>query len=764
MDPPRHAERPAAVETTPSDEPSPRPREARRSGHGSLRVFLGAAPGSGKTFAMLREGRERVARGEDVVVGFVETYGRPRTIEAIGRLEVLPRLRVPYRGTVLEEMDLDAVLARRPQVALVDELAHTNAPGVRHAKRWEDVEELRDAGIDVVTTVNVQHIESMKDLVEHITGIPVRETVPDQVVDGADEIQFIDITPEALRKRMRHGNIYAQEKVDTALRNFFRRGNLGALREIALRLVAQAAADSRRSVRPPPQDVLVAVSGRASSEGLIRRGVRIARRFGGLCIVLTVVRATEPDQDQALTRIRMIADQLHCSFMVRRSANIAATVMAVAAELGVHHVVVGESVTLPPVWRRQRHLLDRLVDDLPGVNIHVIARVEHPVPLPRREVERPRPDDLLRGLGRRRGALRIYLGYARGVGTTTAMLQEARRRRRRGTDVVAAAVNTQNRAECEDALSEVETLGGGCGPPVPLDVHALLRRNPDVACIDDLTGLCTDGRRRVDALPRILEAGITVIATLHTSNIRSAAGLLGELVPGAVERPLVEDSVLDAADEIELVDVTPTVLEQRLRRGDIMPLAEAANALQGEFRPQVLAALRETTFRLVAEHTDRQLVAYMRERGIERPWEVRPRVMACVPPRPDLEGLIRRAARLADSIDGELHVVTVRTRRRSDVEKDRLAEYARLTHQLGGEFVTLHESQAAPALAAYAREILATEILMARGHRRGRWARGTLRRLIRMLSDVDIHILGGWEETPGATASGSSVTPTRPGG
>ncbi|MGH7747799.1 MAG: sensor histidine kinase KdpD, partial [Candidatus Dormibacteria bacterium] len=255
------------------------------AGRGRLRVYLGAAPGAGKTFAMLREGRERVAQGEDVVIGFVETYGRPRTIEAVGHLEVVPRIHVPYRSTVLEEMDVDALLARRPQVALVDELAHTNAPGVRHPKRWEDVEDLRDAGIDVVTTVNVQHLESVKDLVEGITGIPVRETVPDRVLDGADEIHFVDIAPDALRKRMRHGNIYPPDRIDTALRNFFRQGNLAAMREIALRLVAQSTGGAPGAVRPPPQDVLVVISRRPSSEALIRRGVRMARRFGGHCSV-----------------------------------------------------------------------------------------------------------------------------------------------------------------------------------------------------------------------------------------------------------------------------------------------------------------------------------------------------------------------------------------------------------------------------------------------------------------------------------------------
>ncbi len=241
-------------------------------------------------------------------------------------------------------------------------------------------------------------------------------------------------------------------------------------------------------------------------------------------------------------------------------------------------------------------------------------------------------------------------------------------------------------------------------------------------------------------MPPILDAGITVIATLHLAALRDMAGAMGPILSGIPDAARVDDSVLALADELELVDVTPASLDERLRRGDIVPPAEAARALQGEFRPEVLAALREAAFRLIAEHTDRQLVAYMHERRIDRPWEARARVMVCVPPRPGMEGLIRRAARLADSLDGEMRAVTVRTRRRSLPEKELLGGYASLTHQLGGEFITLYGPAAAPAIAAYARRTLANEILLSRGGH-GHSSRGTLHRLVRMLADVDIHVL-----------------------
>src|SRR6476646_8012654 len=201
---------------------------------GKLRIYLGNAAGVGKTYDMLCEGHRRAERGADVVVGFVETHGRKHTAELVEGLEVVPRVRLPYRGTTFEEMDLEAVLARRPQVALVDELAHTNVPGSRNAKRWQDVEELLEAGIKVITTVNIQHLESLNDVVERITGVVQREKLPDVVVRGADQIELVDMSPEALRRRMAHGNIYAADKVDTALGNYFRVGNLTALRALAL--------------------------------------------------------------------------------------------------------------------------------------------------------------------------------------------------------------------------------------------------------------------------------------------------------------------------------------------------------------------------------------------------------------------------------------------------------------------------------------------------------------------------------------------------
>src|SRR5919109_2733041 len=252
---------------------------------GRLRIYLGSAAGVGKTYAMLNAGHRRAERGADVVVGFAEAHGRPQTSALLDGLEVVPRATLEHRGATSEEMDLDAVLARRPEIALVDEFAHTNVPGSRNEKRWQDVGELLDAGIDVISAVNIQHLESLSDVVEKITGVPRRETVPDAVVRAADRIELVDMTPEALRRRMAHGDIYPPEKIDAALTSYFSSGNLADLRELALFWLAGKVDEGLQRYRveheieaagEARERVVVALTGGPEGTTLIRRAARIA--------------------------------------------------------------------------------------------------------------------------------------------------------------------------------------------------------------------------------------------------------------------------------------------------------------------------------------------------------------------------------------------------------------------------------------------------------------------------------------------------------
>ena len=322
---------------------------------GTLRVYLGMAPGAGKTYAMLGEGQRRRARGSDVVVAYVETYGRRKTEEMLRGLEVVPRRTLTYRGATFTEMDLDAVLARRPQIALVDELAHSNIPGSRHDKRWQDVERLLDAGITVISTVNVQHLESLNDVVERITGVKQRETIPDEVVRRADQIELVDITPEALRRRMAHGNIYPAEKIDAALTNYFRTGNLTALRELALLWVVERVDEGLQRYRnehgitqpwEARERIVVALTGGPEGDTLIRRAARVAARTAGAqLLAVHVARSDElTGADPAeLARQRTLIESLGGSYHQVVGEDVARTVLEFARARNATQIIVGAS-------------------------------------------------------------------------------------------------------------------------------------------------------------------------------------------------------------------------------------------------------------------------------------------------------------------------------------------------------------------------------------------------------------------------------------
>ncbi|WP_010305849.1 DUF4118 domain-containing protein [Saccharopolyspora spinosa] len=321
---------------------------------GELRIYLGAAPGVGKTYAMLNEAHRRLERGTDVVVGFMEDHGRARTAALLDGLEVVPRRRVSHRGVELTEMDLDALLARKPEIAVVDELAHTNVPGSRNEKRWQDIDELLDAGINVLSTVNVQHLESLNDVVETITGVRQQETVPDEVVRRAGQIELADITPEALRRRMAHGNVYAADKVDAALGNYFRTGNLTALRELALLWLADQVDVALRRYRAEKkitatwearERVVVAVTGGSESEILIRRARRIAARAGAELQVVHVLRGDglAGASPSGIARARKLADAVGASFHTVVGDDVSEALLEFARAADATQLVIGTS-------------------------------------------------------------------------------------------------------------------------------------------------------------------------------------------------------------------------------------------------------------------------------------------------------------------------------------------------------------------------------------------------------------------------------------
>ncbi len=360
---------------------------------GVLKIYIGSAAGVGKTMRMLQEAHEQRRRNVDVVIGFVETHGRAETAQAVGDLEVVPRLRIPYRGVELEEMDLDGIVTRAPAVALVDELAHTNVPGLRHRKRWEDVLFLLDRGISVLSAVNVQHLESLNHVVERVLGVTVRETVPDWVVAQADEVVNIDLSAEDLRQRLREGRIYAPEKVPRALANFFTEENLSTLRELALREVASSVDRARRDIvrresgaAPKTVDrILVAMSSDPPlTKVLLRKASRIAGQLNSdwYCVHVQTPDDRADRIDSAVQRRLVeniqLAQSLGAELVKLESTDVAGAIVRFAAEKGVTLLIVGQSRRTR--WHRMLHgsVIDRLIADRRGLDVLVVSLDDRP--------------------------------------------------------------------------------------------------------------------------------------------------------------------------------------------------------------------------------------------------------------------------------------------------------------------------------------------------------------------------------------------------
>jgi two-component system, OmpR family, sensor histidine kinase KdpD len=353
---------------------------------GKFKLFLGYAPGVGKTFSMLSEGVRRHSRGEDLVIGVVETHGRKATAELAAQIEVVPRKKLEYKGALFEEMDVDAILARKPKVVLVDELAHTNVEGSKHHKRYEDVYEILDAGIDVLSTMNIQHLESVTPTVQGITGIQVRETIPDWVLKRVDEVVMSDLTPEALQNRMRRGDIYPLERVERALGNFFREGNLIALRELALRQVAHAVDRSLESYRARQEEksgavavrerIAVCISSNPSAQYLIARGARMAQAMDGeLYIVYVDLGQDASDRNQkSLAANIQFSENVGAQIVKLKGKTVAEVVAEFVREKHITQVVFGRSATSGLKRYLYFSAIHKFLRDAPPVDVHIVTQ------------------------------------------------------------------------------------------------------------------------------------------------------------------------------------------------------------------------------------------------------------------------------------------------------------------------------------------------------------------------------------------------------
>lgn len=346
-----------------------------------LRVYIGAAPGVGKTYQMLEDAHLLKRQGIDVVIGMVETFGRADTAAKIGDLEVIPRKKIGYRNVVLEEMDVEAIIARKPEICLVDELAHTNVPGSKNRKRYEDVLDLLDAGINVMTAVNIQHLETLNDAVEKSSGVRVRETVPDSFLKRADEVVNVDVTVDELRTRLKQGKVYKPEKIEQALTNFFRKGNLSTLRELALRAVAEEVGSKAAQYRtreglgpaPIPEKVMVCISSNSTAKKLLRAGARIAGRLGSVWYVVFVDTGQEiPDDAKQVTENLRFAEELGATVIRLKSKRVADSLIEFAKREGITHVIFGQSARTRWEILLKGSVLNRFLAEVKDAAVQII--------------------------------------------------------------------------------------------------------------------------------------------------------------------------------------------------------------------------------------------------------------------------------------------------------------------------------------------------------------------------------------------------------
>ncbi|SHK23466.1 two-component system, OmpR family, sensor histidine kinase KdpD [Clostridium cavendishii DSM 21758] len=367
--------------------PSEALEEYYKQNRGVLKVFLGYAPGVGKTFSMLNEANRRLKRGQDVVIGYLEDHGREETIEQVGNLSFIPKQKIDYKGRTLEEMDVDAIISRKPELVIVDELAHTNVPGSKHKKRYEDVLEILNHGINVLTTVNIQHLESLNDVVEHITTVTVRETIPDKIIEDADEVVVVDITPDALINRLKRGNIYRRENIQRSLKNFFRKGNLTALRELALRQTADEVDEDLESYMKQKgiednwkvvERVLVCISSSPNAIKLLRHGARIAKRYKCEFYVIDV-ECTHPmsrkltDKDRnSIAAHKTLAEKLGAETISLKGRSISSEILKFCHERHITQLVLGHSRRSSIETFFRGSTINKILEDAKDIEIRII--------------------------------------------------------------------------------------------------------------------------------------------------------------------------------------------------------------------------------------------------------------------------------------------------------------------------------------------------------------------------------------------------------
>ncbi|MGZ7440820.1 histidine kinase [Paenibacillus sp. TH7-28] len=682
---------------------------------GRLKILIGPVSGSGKTYHMLNEGNLLKQQGIDVVICAISTMQRAETVQQTMELERVPSIHWWKAGREYKDLPLEAILARNPEVLLVDGLAHRNRKEAKFKTRLEDVRYLMERGISIITTINVYELDGVDEIVFKRTGIRAEETVPSDTLDLADEVRLIDVSPETMLKRIDEGVLG-----DQTLPALARRGNLGILREISLRLMAEGVNDSLEKHREElglvgpsgaAERILVSAQYHWNGSLYVRRGQQIAKRLNGDLIVVTFVlsrRKLSKDQQMFKRSIRKLAEKIDAEFEelpLLHLRTLPSMLVRYAIQNNVTRIVMGHSQKSRWQERWQGSIAGRVLRKMRNVDVFLMAdRAKHEgeriLPIkpkssggaePFRRLSSKEIERKIETI--RRGTFKIYIGAAPGVGKTYKMLQEGNSLQCKGIDVVIGLLETHGRKDTAEQIGELPLIPRAkiayqSAQLEEMDTEAIIARHPEVVLVDELAHTNVPGSRnkkRYEDVIRLLESGISVISTLNVQHLESLNDAVEQLT-GVRVRETVPDAILKMADEVELIDVTPQMLQQRMREGKIYAFEKVDQALGSFFKIGNLIALRELALREIADDVDERLESWdcnTSQRGSRHRQEV---IFVCVNTGPRAERLIRRGFRIAHRLKAEWYVHYVhRGAAISDTDNKRLDTLRQLCERLGGK-------------------------------------------------------------------------------
>lgn len=749
---------------------------------GRLKIYIGAVSGSGKTYHMLQEGQHLKQQGIDVVICAVSTRQRPETVEQLGDLERVPSIHWIKDGMERKDLNLEALVKRNPEVVLVDGLAHHNREGAQFPTRLDDIQFLLNHGISVITTVNVYELDGATELARKWTGVVVEETVPANTLEMADEVQLIDVSPETILKRLEEGHVNGDSSP-----MLFERSNIGKLRELALRLVAEDVNDSHEKYRMEQgltgpsgvaERILVSAQYHWNGSIHVRRGQQIAKRLGGDLMIVTFVHPKKMLSREATAFKRSLlklADKIGAKFEELTLASRRKLPGMLARYATLHQVtriVLGHSKLnrWQELWRGS--ITNGILKKSRHTDIYFVAdraEKEGERILPTKMLTEGRSDDRYRRLSDqeverkigeiRRGRFKVLIGAAPGVGKTYAMLREGNDLQKKGIDVVIGLLETHGRKETLAQVGSLQTIprakleyrGANLEE---LDVQSIIRRNPEVVLVDELAHTNVPGsknKKRFEDIVDILNAGISVISTMNVQHLESLNDAV-EQITGVRVRETLPDHVLRMADEVELIDVDPKTLQQRMREGKIYALDKVDQALNHFFRTGNLIALRELALREIADDVDERLEAWERNDSLRGPWRKQETVFVGVTLSTNAERLIRRGFRIAYRLKADWVVTYVHDHAEvADELKKRIKVLEDLTARLGGKFMMLFarsRRQIPYLLLNKANDIQSTQMIVGQSKRtlwEKIWKRSVIRPILRYGRHMDVLVIADIE-------------------